>query len=256
MNKFSAFFTNFFLTAFRHIGSIVISIILIIAGAIWSNVCFYIGLFLIALNVIVALVGAFRAQNIMNYRSDDDPEFNEMMEKLTADPKSFLSEIMEAQEENRHLHGEDLLSLSDDDLFETIYFQNIDIAEEAEDEDKEIEQFTGARKTVYVLGLFDSEIQNGGLCQFFVNSSSVVAPYVSESLKSVGANEHLNLFEEFITANNIDISNLESFKVFSIRGFKKQTKRFDFDSFDDKYYELPVLQEKVVAYIKNNINEF
>ncbi len=256
MNKFSVFLTNLFLTAFRHIGSIVISIILIIVGAIWSKVCLYIGLFLIASNVIVALVGAFRMQNIMNYRSDDDPEFNEMMGNLSSDPNAFLSEIMETQEENRQLHGEDLLSLSDDDLFETIYFQNIDIAEEAEDEDKELDQFTGARKTVYVLGLFDSEIQNGGLCQFFVNSSRVVAPYVSESLKKVGANEHLNLFEEFITANNIDISNLESFKVFSIRGFKKQTKRFDFDSFDDKYYELPALQEKVVAYIKNNINEF
>ena len=256
MNKFSAFFTNFFLTAFRHIGSIVISIILIVVGAIWSKVCFYIGLFLIISNIIVAFVGAIRMQKIINYRSDDDPEFNEMMEKLTADPKSFLSEIMEAQEENRHLHGEDLLSLSDDDLFETIYFQNIDIAEVAEDEDKELEQFTGARKIVYVLGLFDSEIQNGGLCQFFVNSSRIVAPYVIESLRCVGADEHLNLFEEFITTNNIDVSDLESFKVFSKRGYIKQTKRFDFDSFDDNYYELPALQEKVVAYIKNNINEF
>ncbi len=256
MNKFSIFLTNFFLTAFRHIGSIVISIILIIVGAIWSNICFYIGLFLIVSNLIVALVGAFRMQNIMNYRSDDDPEFNEMMEKLSSDPMAFLSEIMETQEENRQLHGEDLLSLSDDDLFETIYFQNIDIAVEAEDEDKELEQFTGARKTVYVLGLFDSEIQNGGLCQFFVNSSKIVAPYVSESLKSVGAQEHLILFEEFITTNNIDVSDLESFKIFSKRGYIKQAKRFDFDSFDDKYYELPALQEKVVTYIKNNINEF
>lgn len=256
MNKLSAFLINFFLTAFRHIGSIAISIVLIIVGAIWSNVCLYIGLFLIISNIIVAFVGAIRMQNIMNHLSDDDPEFNEMMEKLTADPKSFLSEIMETQEENKQLHGEDLLTLPDDDLFETIYFQNIDIAEAAEDEDKELEQFTGARKTVYVLGLFDSEIQNGGLCQFFVNSSRIVAPYVIESLRCVGADEHLNLFEEFITTNNIDISNLESFKVFSIRGFKKQTKRFDFDSFDDKYYELPALQEKVVSYIKNNINEF
>ena len=256
MNKFSLFLTNFFLTAFRHIGSIVISIILIIVGAIWSKVCLYIGLFLIISNVIVAFVGAIRMQSIMNYRSDDDPEFNEMMEKLTADPNSFLSEIMDTQEENKQLHGEDLLTLSDDDLFETIYFQNIDIAEDAEDEDKELEQFDGARKTVYILSLYDSEIQNGGLCQFFVSSSRTVAPYVIESLKIVGANEHLNLFEGFITTNNIDVSDLDSFKIFSKRGFIKQTKRFDFDSFDDKYYELPALQEKVVAYIKNNINEF
>jgi len=255
MNNFSAFLTNFFLTAFSHIGSIVLSIILIIKGAINSKVCLYIGLFLIISNIIVALVGAIRKQSIMNYRSDD-PEFNEMMENLSANPKVFLSEMMETQEENKQLHGEELLKLSDDDLLETINFQNLDIAEEAEDEDNELEQFTGARRTVYILDLFDSEIQNGGLCQFFVNSSSVVAPYIIESLKCIGANEHLNLFKEFIETNNIDVSNLESFKVFSKRGYIKQTKRFDFDAFDDKYYELPALEEKIVTYIKNNINEF
>ncbi len=255
MNKLS-FFAFFFLAAFRHIGSVVISIILLIIGAICSKVCFYIGLFLLVTNVVVALIYAFRMQSSMKYRSDDNPEFNEMMEKLSSDPKAFLEETMEAQEKNRQLHGEDLLTLSDDDLFETIYFQNIDIAEEAEDEDKEIEQFAGARKTVYVLGLFDSELQNGGLCQFFVNSSRVVAPYVSEALRIVGADEHLNLFEAFVAANNIDVSDLTSFKVSGVRGYVKQTKRFDFDSFDEKYYELPALQDKVVAYIRNNINEF
>ncbi len=256
MNKLSAFLTNFFIAALRHIGSIVISVILIIIGLIWSDVCLYIGLFLIISNVIVAFVNAIRMQSIMNYRSDDDPEFNEMMDRLSADPKPFLAEIMETQEENKHLHGEDLLTLSDDDLFETVHFQNLDIAESAADENKELEQFAGARRTVYILDLFDSEIQNGGLCQFFANSSRAVAPYVSESLKIVGANKHRELFEHFITTNSIDVSDLESFKVFSKRGYIKQTKRFNFDAFDDKYYELPVLQEKVVAYIKNNINEF
>lgn len=256
MNKLSTFLANFFLTAFRHIGSIVISIILLIIAAIWSKICLYIGLFLIISNIIVAFVGAIRMQNIMNYRSDDDPEFNKMMEKLSADPKAFLSEIMETQDKNKHLHGEDLLTLADDDLFETVYFQNIDIAEGTEDTEDELELFSGARRTVFILSTFDGEIQNGGLCQFFVNSSRVVAPFVSEALKKVSAIEHLNLFQEFIKTNNIDVLDLESFKVFSKRGYLKQTKRFDFDSFDEKYYELPALQEKVVAYIKNNIHEF
>lgn len=256
MNKFSAFLTNFFLTAFRHIGSIAISVILIIVGVLWSKVCLYIGLFLIVANVIVALVGAIRMQSIMNYHSDDNPEFNEMMEKLSADPKAFISEIMEAQEENKKLHKEELLTLSDDALFETVYFQNLDIAESAEDEDKELEQFAGARRTVYILSAFDAEIQNGGLCQFFVNSSRAVAPYVSEALKAVNATEHLALFDQFITANNLDVSNLDSFKVFSKRGYIRQTKRFDFDAFDDQYYELTPLQDYVVAYIKANIEAF
>ncbi len=256
MLKVSMFRAKLLVSALRFAGLIVVSVILIIVGAIWSNICLYIGLAALVTNIIFVFASAIRMQRIMNYRADNDLEFNEMMDKLTADPKAFLSAIMEPQENNKCLHGEDLLTLSDDDLFEAIYMQNIDIAEMAEDEEKEVEQFTGARRTVYVLSLFDSEIQNGGLCQFFVNSSRAVALYVSEALENVGAKEHLDLFEEFVTSNKIDVSDIESFKVFSIRGFKKQTKRYDFDSFDDKYYELPALQENVVGYIKDHINEF
>lgn len=256
MNKISLFFVNFLLSAVRHIGSIVISIIFIIVGAIWSKVCLYIGIFLIASNVIVALVGAIRMQKLMNYRSDDDPEFNEMMDELSADPKAFISEVIDAWEEKKALHGEELLTLSDEDLFETVEMQNYDIIDDAEDVDEQLKLLSGARKTVYILSMFDAEIQNGGLCQFYANSSSAVAPFVSEALKCVGAQEHLKLFEEFNKNNNIDVCDLESFKVRSIRGFKKQTKRFDFDAFDDSYYDLPALQDKSIAYIKNNISEF
>lgn len=256
MNKFSAFFANLFLAAFRHIGSIIISVILLIIGAISSKTCLYIGLFLLLSNVIVAVVSAIRMQSMMNYRSDDDSEFNEMMDRLWADPKAFVGEMIDTQEKNKNLHGTELLELSDDDLFETVYFQNIEIAEASEDPDKELEQFQGARRIVYILGLYDAEVQNGGLCQFFVNSSRNVAPYIIEALASVDAKEHLELFQEFVTANNIDTSNLDSFKVFSKRGYIRQTKRFDFDAFDEKYYELPGLQEKIVEYIKANISEF
>lgn len=256
MNNTSSFFMMFFLNTFRHIGSVVLSVILIIAGAIWSEICLYIGLVLLAINIIVAFVSTLRMNRTMKSLSNDDPEFGEMLENISSNPMAFMSEIMNAQEENKKLHGEDLLKLSDDDLFETIYFQNLDIAEQAENEDDELEQFTGARRTVYILSTFDSEIQNGGLCQFFVNSSRIVAPYVSEALESINADEHRALFERFITENDIDVSDLNSFKVSSKRGYIKQTKRFDFDSFDDKYIDLPPIQEKVVIYIKNNIQEF
>lgn len=122
--------------------------------------------------------------------------------------------------------------------------------------EEELSRFHGSRRTVYILSTFDGEIQNGGFCQFFVNSSGIVAPYVSECLSAAGADEHGKLFDEFIAANGIDISDLTSFKVRSTRGYIKQTKRFDFDSFDDRYYELPALQDKIVAYIRANISEF
>lgn len=256
MEKNRLFYMYLFMNAVRYGWLLMIGIIVTIIGAFWIDSCLYIGLGLIFLYLMICLVLATRLQITANRLSNSDPEFNDIMEKLAEDPRSFLSDAMSNYDEMKQLHGEDLLTLSDDDLFEAIYFQNIDIAEQAEDEDKELEQFVGPRKIVYILGLFDMEIQNGGLCQFFVNSSRIVAPYVSEALNCVGAEEHLNLFEEFISANNIDVSTLDSFKVSSTRGFIKQTKRYDFDAFDDKYYELPALQEKVVTYIKDNITEF
>lgn len=256
MRKSGLFCMQLFLNAFRYGLLLIIAAIITIVGVVWIDFCLYIGLGLIALYLIICFGSAIHMHIIMKQLSNDDPEFNEMMEKLADDPKLFISEAMGSYDDMKQLHGNELLSLSDNDLFEAVYFQNLDIAESAEDEGKELEQFSGPRRIVYILSLFDMEIQNGGLCQFFVNSSRAVAPYVGESLRCVGAGEHLDLFEEFITTNNIDVSNLESFKVFSKRGYLKQTKRFAFDLFDDEYYELPALQEKVVAYIKNNINEF
>ena len=63
MSKFRGFLLGFFMTAFKHLGSAVISVALIIIGAIWSDICLYIGLFLLLSNVIVAVVGGIRMQS-------------------------------------------------------------------------------------------------------------------------------------------------------------------------------------------------
>lgn len=256
MKKSGFFMTYLLMSAVSFILLLIISLVLTIVGAFGIEICLYIGLALLALYVVLCLINAARLTSMLNYRSDDDPKFNEMMDSLTADPKAYLKELMEQQDQNKALHGEALLALDDDDLFEAVYLQNLEIAEETEDEENELNAFSGARRTVYVLGLFDAEVQNGGLCQFFVNSSSEVAPFVSECLEAVGAAEHRGLFDEFISANAIDLSDLSSFKIQSRRAYIKQTKRFDFDAFDDRYYELPELQSFVTAYIRANIIEF
>ena len=100
------------------------------------------------------------------------------------------------------------------------------------------------------------EIQNGGLCQFFVNSSRSLAPYIEDNLNKIGATEHKNLFTEFIENNNIDVNNLYSFIISDVEEYEAQTKRYDFDSFDNKYIELPTLQSYITEYIKTNIEKF
>lgn len=100
------------------------------------------------------------------------------------------------------------------------------------------------------------EIQCGGLCSFFVNTSRTLAPYVEESLDTVGAAEHKELFAEFITENNINVNDLDSFIVDNVNDYGSQIKRYDFESFDEKYVEMPMLQDYLTEYIKANIEKF
>lgn len=256
MNKAGFFLINLLMNGIRFKILLFLGLGFSLVGAFWLSAFSYIGAAILILYLLICLVSAVRMQIVMTALSADDPEFAHLLENISEDPKGFMADIINKQEQNKGLHGADLLVLSDDDLFETVYFQNLEIASNAEDSDREVEQFAGARLNVFVLSLFDSEIQNGGLCQFFVNSSRTAAPYVSDALEAVGASAHKELFDSFTSENKIDTSNLDSFKVFSKRGYIKQTKRFDFDSFDEKYYDLPPLQDKVVDYIRKNISEF
>ena len=89
-----------------------------------------------------------------------------------------------------------------------------------------------------------------------MNSSRSLAPYIQENLDIIGATEHKKLFTDFIQNNNIDTNNLDSFIISDIDDYEAQTKRYDFDSFDNKYIELPTLQSYITEYIKTNIEKF
>lgn len=256
MKNFQLFLTALILNGVRFAILLPVALVFVIIGAFGISTCLYIGWGILALYVVLSLVFAIHSVHLMNYKKSDDPEFNEMMDRLRADPQSFLRDVMETQEEHKNVHGEALLTLDDDELWETVWLQNLDIAETVEEGAGELQTFSGPRRVVYILSTFDSEVQNGGLCQFFVNSSREVAPFVCESLETVGATEHCLLLQDFVTKNGIDLSDLSSFIITSRRGYIKQTKRFDFDSFDERYYELPPLQELVTAYIRANIEEF
>ena len=80
------------------------------------------------------------------------------------------------------LHGEELKKLSDEQLYETVYLQTLDLVETFSDEETAFSKISVEQKTFYILSIYDMEIQNGGLCQFFVNPSSSLAPYIKDNL--------------------------------------------------------------------------
>ena len=154
------------------------------------------------------------------------------------------------------VHGTELLKLTDDELYEKVYLQTLDIVESYPDEETALAKMSAECRTFYILSIFDMEIQNGGLCQFFVNSSRSLAPYVNPCLKTVEAEAHNQLFAEFVANNQLDLHNLDSFEVIDVEEYAAQTERYDFDAFDNAYCELTPLQDYLVAYIKANISEF
>lgn len=111
------------------------------------------------------------------------------------------------------------------------------------------------QKLIYSLMNLVAEVENGGLCQFFVNSSSECAPYISSALEAVGALELKVLYDGFIADNNIDVNDLSSFKISDVSEYEAQTKRYDFDSFDDKFYEYENLCKQITDYSRANIEQ-
>ena len=115
--------------------------------------------------------------------------------------------------------------------------------------------FNEEQKFVYSLIKLEAEVNNGGLCQFFVNSSRECAPYVSKALEVIGATQLKELYDNFIDSNNIDVNDLSSFKISEVEDFESQTQRYDFESFDDKFYEDENLHNQIIEYSKNNLEK-
>lgn len=160
----------------------------------------------------------------------------------------FNIKNMKKAKKFRTMSKEVLLSLSDEDFFDAIECLCEDAVYDIKSPDIPEEQ-----KLVYSLNKFEAEVNNGGLCQFFVNSSRECAPYISTALEAIGEHDIKALYDSFIINNKIDVNDLSSFIITSIDEFEAQTKRYDFDSFDDNFYENEAFHHKIIDYSRKNI---
>ena len=170
--------------------------------------------------------------------------------------KDLPKEIARQQEIYCNLSTDELAALSDEDLFVACKLRIDVIVDTCTDSAEAFARLNDHQKVVYALDYLEMEVNNGGLCQFFVNSSRVVAPYVSDYMALIGASEHKALFDGFISQHRIDLNDLSSFIIHRHRDYEAQTKRYPFDEYDDQFYTLPSLQEPLTAYIRQHLDEF
>lgn len=103
-------------------------------------------------------------------------------------------------------------------------------------------------RVFYVLYTFDLEWCNGGLCQFFSNSSGEFAPYISDYLKIMGAIEHKKLYDDFIKENKINVNDLSFFKTEDLNEYQDIVNAYPFEDFDDEFSDLEELADYIEKY--------
>lgn len=132
----------------------------------------------------------------------------------------------------------DLKALSSDEFLEALSARILQ-EEGHMDVEESLVYFEGAKRIFFIVDYFDMEIQDGGLCQFFVNSSRKVAPYIIEALEEINAVRYKELLEKFICDNRLE--------------------RYPFDEFDEAYcelYEIEPLNMFLENYCRRHIADF
>lgn len=154
------------------------------------------------------------------------------------------------------LSTEELSQLSDDELIYAVWNREEKIVLSKEDISKGFYSLNEEQRVFFAVKYLETEVNNGGLCQFFVNPSRIVAPVVGEYMGVIGAMEHQKLYEEFIEAHQIDTNDLSSFLFEIVEVFESPYERYPFDEYDDAFYGLAPLQDYLVTYVRKHIDKF
>lgn len=150
----------------------------------------------------------------------------------------------------------ELSKLSDAELFNAVQVRTENIVSSKGDLLEGFHSLNEDQRIFYAVNYMEMEVNNGGLCQFFVNSSRMVAPIVSAYMGMIGATEHKELYDTFIRKHQINTSDLSSFDCETVEDFQLQCERYPFDEFDNAFYKLEPLQTYLTVFIKEHIEQF
>lgn len=105
-------------------------------------------------------------------------------------------------------------------------------------------QLSGAPRIAYILSYFESDLQTGGL-EYFFRRNGGFAPMVSDCLNAIGAQEHLTLYNNFISAHGHDLHHMAL-----IESHEEITE------FDRAYAQLSPMEPLLAPYLRTHLSEF
>lgn len=175
---------------------------------------------------------------------------------------AYIKQVKSALAEARRMakmSSKQLLSLDDETLCNTLSIRLLWETRWKKSRADNAEFYHGAKRVFYVIKQYVAEMNNGGLCQYFINPSRLAAPYLLESMQEIGSFRYAELLNDFLTENGIDVTNLDSFIIKDLSEFQEQNRRYPFDAYDDAFYALygeePLLHDLMV-YVRRHMEEF
>ena len=154
------------------------------------------------------------------------------------------------------MSASELSKLTDDEIFNAVWTRTENIVSSKENLLEGFNSLNEEQRIFYAVNYLEMEVNNGGLCQFFVNSSRIVAPVVSDYMGIIGASEHKKLYDTFIEKYQINTYDLSSFDCETVEVFQSQYERYPFDEYDDVFYELEPLQNYLISFVRKHIKKF
>lgn len=145
---------------------------------------------------------------------------------------------------NATLNSDEILKMEDYEMYDALIMRFMDA---------DINTLNEKQLTVAVLITFDAEMMNGGLCQFFVNDYNGYAQYVSGALEEVGAIEMQKHYSSFLSQNNIDVTEMDSFRIGSVQDYVNQLESLPYEDFDNTFseiYQKENLGELLLSYVR------
>jgi len=170
--------------------------------------------------------------------------------------KAFFDEYTQRCAAYTKMSSDELRELSDTELFEAALSRTEQTVDSFRDFTEGMKVLSEQARIFFIVNYFDGEINNGGLCQFFANSSRAVAPMVGDCLDAIGANDHKALYDSFVSRHGIDVCDLSSFQSSTIEAFTAQYDRYPFNEFDDRFFELKPLPDYLAPFVRANIEYF
>ncbi|MCD7886351.1 MAG: DMP19 family protein [Clostridiales bacterium] len=161
--------------------------------------------------------------------------------------QTIEKKAQEAKERWRNTTLEEAAALSDEELWACVTARLDDDALNT----------PGAKRTLYTAYLFDLEVQNGGLCQYFGNCPES-APSLEDALAALEAEPYRALFHDAVTKQGIDLAELDGSDVSQAVQCGEQCEDCPLSAFDSAYCDLygeTPLEALCVRYARAHLQE-